>query len=71
MTMIIDPFKIKKYRIEINKIEITPYRVDISLLKYKKVDQVVDDSLWFSQTQNIRKLLAFIMMSCLLLFRLW
>lgn len=52
MTMIIDPFKIKKYRIEINKIEITPYRVDISLLKYKKVDQVVDDSLWFTDEEG-------------------
>ena len=52
MTMIIDPFKIKKYRIEINKIEITPYRVDISLLKYKKVDQAVDDSLWFTDEEG-------------------
>lgn len=52
MTNIIDPSKIKKYRIEINKIEITPYRVDISLLKYKKVDQVVDDSLWFTDEEG-------------------
>ena len=52
MTMIIDPFKIKKYRIEINKIEITPYRVDIGLLKYKKVDQAVDDSLWFTDEEG-------------------
>ena len=52
MTMIIDPSKIEKYRIEINKIEITPYRVDISLLKYKKADQVVDDSLWFTDEEG-------------------
>lgn len=52
MTNIIDPLKIKKYRIEINKIEITPYRVDISLLKYKKADQVVDDSLWFTDEEG-------------------
>ena len=52
MTNIIDPLKIKKYRIEINKIEITPYRVDIRLLKYKKVDQVVDDSLWFTDEEG-------------------
>ena len=52
MTNIVDLSKIKKYRIEINKIEITPYRVDISLLKYKKVDQAVDDSLWFTDEEG-------------------
>ena len=35
MTNIVDPYKIKKYRIEINKIEITPYRVDIKISKFK------------------------------------
>lgn len=48
MTNIIDPSKIKKYRIEINKIEITPYRVDVKISKFKREDQVVDDELWFT-----------------------
>lgn len=48
MTNIIDPSKIKKYRIEINKIEITPYRVDVKISKFKREDQVVNDELWFT-----------------------
>lgn len=55
MTMIIDPSKIRKYRIEINKIEITPYRVDIGLARYKKFsqeDQVVNDKLWFTDEEG-------------------
>lgn len=52
MTNIIDPSKIKKYRIEINKIEITPYRVDIKISKFKRVDQVVDDELWFTDEEG-------------------
>lgn len=52
MTNIIDPSKIKKYRIEINKIEITSYRVDIKISKYKKVDQVIDDKLWFTDEEG-------------------
>ena len=52
MTNVIDPSKIKKYRIEINKIEITPYRVDIKISKFKGVDQVVDDELWFTDEEG-------------------
>lgn len=52
MTNIVDPYKIKKYRIEINKIEITPYRVDIKISKFKRVDQVVDDELWFTDEEG-------------------
>lgn len=52
MTNIIDPSKIKKYRIEINKIEITPYRVDVKISKFKRVDQVVDDKLWFTDEEG-------------------
>lgn len=52
MTNVIDPSKIKKYRIEINKIEITPYRVDIKISKLKRVDQVVDDELWFTDEEG-------------------
>ena len=52
MTNIVDPYKIKKYRIEINKIEITPYRVDIKISKFKEVDQVVDDELWFTDEEG-------------------
>ncbi len=52
MTNIIDPSKIKKYRIEINKIEITSYRVDIKISKYKKADQVIDDKLWFTDEEG-------------------
>ena len=52
MTNIIDPSKIKKYRIEINKIEITPSRVDIKISKFKRVDQVVDDELWFTDEEG-------------------
>lgn len=52
MTNIIDPSKIKKYRIEINKIEITPYRVDLKISKFKRVDQVVDDELWFTDEEG-------------------
>lgn len=52
MTNVIDPSKIKKHRIEINKIEITPYRVDIKISKYKKVDQVIDDKLWFTDEEG-------------------
>lgn len=52
MTNIVDPYKIKKYRIEINKIEITPYRVDIKISKFKGVDQVVDDELWFTDEEG-------------------
>ena len=52
MSLIVDPYKIRKYRVEINKIEVTPYRVDISLSKYKKVDQVVDDKLWFTDEEG-------------------
>lgn len=50
--IMIDPYKIRKYRVEINKIEVAPYRVDISLSKYKKVDQVVDDKLWFTDEEG-------------------
>ena len=52
MTNIIDPSKIKKYRIEINKIEITPYRVDVKISKFNRVDQVVDDELWFTDEEG-------------------
>lgn len=52
MTNIVDPYKIKKYRIEINKIEITPYRVDIKISKFKRVDQVVNDELWFTDEEG-------------------
>jgi len=52
MTNIVDPYKIKKYRIEINKIEITPYRVDIKISKFKRVDQVVNDELWFTNEEG-------------------
>ena len=52
MTNIVDPYKIKKYRIEINKIEINPYRVDIKISKFKGVDQVVDDELWFTDEEG-------------------
>ena len=52
MTNIIDPSKIKKYRIEINKIEITPYRVDVKISKFKRADQVVDDELWFTDEEG-------------------
>lgn len=52
MTNIVDPYKIKKYRIEINKIEITPYRVDIKISKFKGADQVVDDELWFTDEEG-------------------
>lgn len=52
MTNIIDPSKIKKYRIEINKIEITPYRVDVKISKFKREDQVVDDELWFTDEEG-------------------
>lgn len=52
MTNVIDPSKIKKYRIEINKIEITPYRVDVKISKFKSVDQVVDDKLWFTDEEG-------------------
>lgn len=52
MTNIIDPSKIKKYRIEINKIEIIPYRVDIKISKFKRADQVVDDELWFTDEEG-------------------
>lgn len=52
MTNVIDPSKIKKYRIEINKIEITPYRVDVKISKFNRVDQVVDDELWFTDEEG-------------------
>lgn len=52
MTNIVDPYKIKKYRIEINKIEITPYRVDIKISKFKRADQVVNDELWFTDEEG-------------------
>lgn len=52
MTNIVDPSKIKKYRIEINKIEITPYRVDVKISKFKTVDRVVDDELWFTDEEG-------------------
>lgn len=52
MTNIVDPSKIKKYRIEINKIEITPYRVDIKISKFKTVDKVVNDELWFTDEEG-------------------
>lgn len=52
MTNVIDPSKIKKYRIEINKIEITPYRVDVKISKFKMEDQVVDDKLWFTDEEG-------------------
>ena len=52
MTNVIDPSKIKKYRIEINKIEITPYRVDVKISKFNRVDQVVDDELWFTDEKG-------------------
>lgn len=52
MKNVIDPSKIKKYRIEINKIEITPYRVDVKISKFNRVDQVVDDELWFTDEEG-------------------
>lgn len=52
MTNVIDPSKIKKYRIEINKIEITPYRVDVKISKFNRADQVVDDELWFTDEEG-------------------
>ena len=52
MTNIVDPYKIKKYRIEINKIEIAPYRVDIKISKFKRVDQVTDEELWFTDEEG-------------------
>ena len=52
MTNIVDPYKIKKYRIEINKIEITPYRVDVKISKFKRADQVVNDELWFTDEEG-------------------
>lgn len=52
MTNIVEPSKIKKYRIEINKIEITPYRVDIKISKFKTVDKVVNDELWFTDEEG-------------------
>lgn len=52
MTNIVDPSKIKKYRIEINKIEITPYRVDVKISKFKTVDKVVNDELWFTDEEG-------------------
>ena len=52
MTNIVDPSKIKKYRIEINKIEITPYRVDVKISKFKTADRVVDDELWFTDEEG-------------------
>ena len=52
MTNIVDPSKIKKYRIEINKIEITPYRVDVKISKFKTADRVVDDELWFNDEEG-------------------
>ena len=52
MTNIVDPSKIKKYRIEINKIEIAPYRVDVKISKFKRADQVVDDELWFTDEEG-------------------
>lgn len=52
MTNIVDPSKIKEYRIEINKIEITPYRVDVKISKFKTVDKVVNDELWFTDEEG-------------------
>lgn len=52
MTNIVDPSKIKKYRIEVNKIEITPYRVDVKISKFKTVDKVVNDELWFTDEEG-------------------
>ena len=52
MTNVIDPSKIKEYRIEINKIEITPYRVDVKISKFKTVDKVVNDELWFTDEEG-------------------
>lgn len=52
MTNVIDPSKIKKHRIEINKIEITPYRVDVKISKFKRADQVVNDELWFTDEEG-------------------
>ena len=52
MKNVIDPSKSKKYRIEINKIEITPYRVDVKISKFKRADQVVDDKLWFTDEEG-------------------
>lgn len=52
MTNIVDPSKIKKYRIEINKIEIAPYRVDVKISKFNRADQVVDDELWFTDEEG-------------------
>lgn len=52
MTNVINPSKIKEYRIEINKIEITPYRVDVKISKFKTVDKVVNDELWFTDEEG-------------------
>lgn len=52
MTNIVDPSKIKKYRIEVNKIEITPCRVDVKISKFKTVDKVVNDELWFTDEEG-------------------